>query len=90
VNAPCIERACRNDRKSGSPQIHSPPQGVSLPPRHRTLLVRLPEPSGNEKVDNLALGFARVPWEIAIAPGQAEWLLDRNCWCSRMRRTNDR
>jgi tetratricopeptide (TPR) repeat protein len=40
----------------------------------RTVLVRLPGPAGNE----LAADFARVPWEIARAPGDEKTLLDRN------------
>jgi tetratricopeptide (TPR) repeat protein len=41
---------------------------------HRTLLVRLPDPER----DRLAAAFARVPWEIARAPGDALTLLERN------------
>src|SRR5262245_57956776 len=40
----------------------------------RTVLVRLPDPTQND----LAAAFARVPWEIARAPGDARTLLDRN------------
>jgi tetratricopeptide (TPR) repeat protein len=40
----------------------------------RTVLVRLPDPSG----DDLAAAFARVPWELARAPGDERTLLDRN------------
>jgi tetratricopeptide (TPR) repeat protein len=40
----------------------------------RTVLVRLPDPEG----DGLAAAFARVPWELARAPGVEGTLLDRN------------
>jgi len=40
----------------------------------RTVLVRLPDPTG----DDLAAAFARVPWELARAPGDEKTLLDRN------------
>jgi hypothetical protein len=40
----------------------------------RTVLVRLPDPEGN----GLAAAFARVPWELARAPGVDGTLLDRN------------
>jgi tetratricopeptide (TPR) repeat protein len=40
----------------------------------RTLLVRLPDPAH----DALAAAFARVPWELARAPGGGETLLARN------------
>src|SRR5262249_17891138 len=40
----------------------------------RAVLVRLPDPAH----DNLAAAFARVPWEIAIAPNDSRTLLDRN------------
>jgi hypothetical protein len=40
----------------------------------RTVLVRLPDPGG----DDLAAALARVPWELAKAPGDERTLLDRN------------
>jgi hypothetical protein len=40
----------------------------------RTVLIRLADPSA----DSLAAAFARVPWEIARAPGDGLTLLDRN------------
>ena len=39
----------------------------------RTLLVRIPD----APEDPLAAGFARIPWEIARAPGDRHTLLDR-------------
>lgn len=41
---------------------------------HRTLLVRLPA----DPEDRLAAAFARVPWEIARAPGDDRTLASRN------------
>ena len=48
--------------------------GIAARLDQRRVLVRLPDPTG----DNLAAAFARVPWEIARAPGVDGTLLDRN------------
>jgi hypothetical protein len=44
----------------------------------RTLLVRLPEPTGQEDEDLLAAAFARVPWEIAQPAAGEPTLMERN------------
>lgn len=44
----------------------------------RTLLVRLPEPTGEEDEDRLAAAFARVPWEIARPAAGEATLMERN------------
>ncbi|MDI1482757.1 CHAT domain-containing protein [Polyangium sp. y55x31] len=46
--------------------------------RQRTLLVRIPAPGDDTKRNQLAAALARIPWELARAPGDSLRLLDRN------------